>query len=608
MTHSHKIAGNISDSKRSKRKSATSNPKNRDRTQLNSIVQNVLIHHGVSKPACVEIMPKSDEPRVAFDAFTTLQDKKVHVTYDPGYAPSRRARKFCRQKNVSDGLEKCLNHIPGHECRHIENNQVVACPGPVEDHEEYFYEPIAKVLVPKRKEWSLDDVTNLAEDLINNTLGSAMREHAGLTLFYEDCGNKIGWSQGMEFYMGVQQYCWCDEHDRWLLAPHFKHDKKVTEATKKFIEWIEQKASGGRRATKEEIREYLSNKNNWKEISTEFAKAIEPFIKKNWAPPLCAHGKEMKETMKDSSVRKRTAKKYYDEGKEKPSWMKQTEALDSVYSILAKDVPLVVEDPRRNDRFPIIPYQHKPYNENHDEIREINFRKPIIIPQKDTPFGIEGLTFGVAREHVNIPMRVKQSITSFPAFKQGYFDVSISMQEGIPNAEDPGSKIFIPWGDKSKYHYSVLTRYGIIEYLARQGILPNVEISLGVFSSYNKIVRGLQESTELILNPVFGGGTEIDIDTFEQLAGTQKSVLFTSSDGHIQNWNTIKKRFIEIAKQHYYFHIQFGKATTMTNDLRREGLPAFEVNNGEDHYNLAIDLTKQQFDTYMKEYAEMRHI
>ena len=608
MVASHHIAGNISGSKSSKRKNALTPPKDRDEKKLNGIVQNVLVHHGVSKPACVEVMPRSDEPRVAFNAFTTIQDKKVHVSYDPEYVPSSRAKKFCEQKGVVDGLEKCLTHIPGHECRHVENNQVVACPGSVEDHEEFFYEPMAKVLAPKGKDWALDDVTNLGEDLINNTLGSAMKEHAGLTLFYGNCGESIGWSQGMEFYMGVQQYSWCDEHDRWLLSPHFKHDAKVVKATREFIDWIEKRASKGKRATKEQLIEYFSNKKNWEDFSEEFAKTIEPFLKQNWAPPSCAHGKEMKETMKDSSVRKRTAKKYYDDRKKKPSWMKQTEALDAVYSIKAKDVPLIVEDPRRSDRFPIIPYQHKAYDERRDKVQQINFRKPIIIPQKETPFGIEGLTFGVAREHIDIPMRVKQSITSFPSFKQGYFDVSISMEEGIPDIHNPGSKIFIPWGDESKYHYSVLTRYGIIEYLARQGILPNVEISLGVFSTYNKIVRGLHESTELLLNPKFGSGTAIDIETFEQLAGTEKSVLFTSSDGHIQNWNHIKKRFIEIAKQHYYFHLQFGEPTEMTNDLRKAGLPAFEVNSGEDHYNLAIDLTRQQFDTYMKEYAELRQI
>jgi len=318
---------------------------------------------------------------------------------------------------------------------------------------------------------------------------------------------------------------------------------------------------------------------------------------------MCGFGKRMKEIMSDPVVRGKFARRNYESGKPIPSWVSKEEALDSVYSDLAKQIQITVETPRKERSFPVAPFNHTPFEEDKDQVSKINFRKLQVVPEKDTPFGIDGLTFGVPRMHIESPLMIKHSVTSFPEFKCGYFDSSASMKEGIPNLSDSGSQTFIPWGDKSKYHYLCRTWYGLIEYLAQQHILPNVNISLGAFSDSSKVVRGLEDSRKLLLNPAFGN-TYMDINALSELVSGSKSVLFTVSDGEIANWEEVKDSFVSTVRDHFYFHIQIGKSTEMTKDVKNAGLHVYHVNTGEELERMAIDLTSAAYQTYIADVLE----
>jgi hypothetical protein len=357
------------------------------------------------------------------------------------------------------------------------------------------------------------------------------------------------------------------------------------------------------RLNHDELVAYFSQKSNWSFVAEEFAKAIKPLLPERFSIPMCGFGKRMEKEMQDPSNREKFARRRYESGLPKPSYMPQDEALDAVYSSLARQIEVKVSTPRKAMSMPLVPYQYAPFNPSEHGLNEIEFRKPLIVPEKETPFGVEGLTFGVAEHHINMPLLVKKSVTGFPQFKCAYLDCSSSMQEGLPDKEGKGSTAFIPWGDKSKYHYLCKAWYGIIEYLARQQILPNVNVTLGSFSSTSKVRHGLEEAKKLLFNPEWGM-TNIDPSALEELLQGEANVFFTVSDGEVQNWKQVSMDFRQKAKNHHYFHIQLGPHTAMSNSLRKAGLPVYQITKGEGLDRLAIDLTAQIYQHYIVEQVE----
>lgn len=566
---------------------------------VEQIAKQVLSEHGILKGVRIEETPNS---KPCFEAFTGLQDGQTTFKYNPDFALPRGAKKFAQKKQVSKPLETCARDIISHECGHIHNRKRKECPGTVEKHEEHFYEPTAKVL-PEKKHGTLDSITNLQEDLIENTLQTIQDPHAGLSLFYKDVANTTGWEPVYEAYMRIQTYCWADTQDKELFTKHFTNNPEVTKATQTFLRKLEKLNKKKERLSKQEITAYFSDEKNWKTIATEFTKALEPLIPEQLNIPMCGFGKQMQKAMRDPSNRDKFARKNYSTGQKKPSWMEKEEALDAVYSSLAREIQVKVDAPRKAASMPIVPFQHEPFNPEQHSLTEINFKKPMIIPEKETPLGLEALTFGVPEHYIERPLLVKKGITSFPEFKCAYIDASGTMQQGIPDPASPGNTVFIPWGDTSKYHYLCKAWYGIIEYLARQQILPNIEITLGAFSNTSKVKHGLEDSKKLLFNPQFGE-TNMDTKALNELFSGGKSVFFTISDGDIHNWDAIKDEFISKAKEHYYFHIQIGPSTQATKDLKKAKLPVYHVDTGEDLERMAIDLTRNAYQSYISETME----
>jgi len=566
---------------------------------VEQVARRVLSEHGILRGVRIEETPNA---RPCFEAFTKLQDGQTTFKYNPDFVLPKGAKKFAEKKQVIKPLETCARDIISHECGHIHNRKRKPCPGTVEKHEEHFYEPTAQAL-PKKKHGTLDSITNLQEDLIENTL-QAQEPHAGLSLFYKDVANTTGWQPLYEAYMRIQTYCWADTQDKELFTKHFTNNPEITEAVQAFLRKIEKLNHKKERLTKQEITNYFRNENNWKTIATEFTKALEPLIPEQLSIPTCGFGKQMQNEMSDPTRREKFARKNYSTGQKKPSWMDKEEALDAVYSSLAREIQVKVDAPRKATSMPVVPYQYEQFNPEQHSLTEINFRKPLIVPEKETPLGLEGLTFGVPEHYIERPLLVKKGITSFPEFKCAYIDASGTMQQGIPDPASPGSTVFIPWGDKSKYHYLCKAWYGIIEYLARQQILPNIEITLGAFSNTSKVRHGLEDSKKLLFSPQFGE-TKMDTKAIEELFSRGgKSVFFTISDGEIHNWKDTKDSFISKAKEHYYFHIQIGPSTEMTKDLKKAGLHVYTVDNGEDLERMAIDLTRNAYQTYINETLE----
>ena len=172
------------------------------------------------------------------------------------------------------------------------------------------------------------------------------------------------------------------------------------------------------------------------------------------------------------------------------------------------------------------------------------------------------------------------------------------MSEGLGG--DPGSTKIFPWGDNSKYHYAILGFYGILKYLVKQDLLHVVDIGVINFSSRTIVSDGSLEDAKRVLFSWQNEGTELDLslllDAMEKKIG--KHIVYTISDGEVFNWDSIRDRFIVVMRRHYYFHIQLGVKSEMSEDLKRAGLHVYYVRRGRDLSNLMVDLTVKSYDDY----------
>ncbi|HLC71560.1 MAG TPA: hypothetical protein VJI32_06115 [Candidatus Nanoarchaeia archaeon] len=554
------------------------------------IIQKQLERHGF--PGSMDVEESSTVS--CLEAKTDLQTQQMTIHYNPSFAPHHRAlQKFTAAKRITSPLDECLQDAAGHECGHVHLKDGRSCPGTVEEHEESFYTPIFTALKEKGKESATDSIANLVEDLIDNTLLAQHQSSSGLTLFYEDVArkNKGQWQKAFEAYMRVQSYCWADAKERELLGNYYSIDTKVIAATQNIISKL--------KLQRGHSQEFLADQKNWKKISTVMAEELADLIEPSMSMPRCGFGKVMEGAMKDPTNRQKFSVKRFTQGGKKPAYMSQEEALDHIYSHQAKQIPLKVDSISRQESFPAVPYQYTPFNPKEHVVEKINWRRPVIVAE--SPFGGH-LSFQVAEHHYELPLQVKLGTKSFPKLKYGLVDCSGTMKLGLPDGKNPGGKNYIPWGDQSRYHYSCRAWYGLVEFLARQGILPNVEVSAGVFSDETRIGKGLEEAKRVLLSPQFSG-TYLDIQKIEQMFSGEKSVFFTISDGEISNWDAVGNTFIRCAKDHYYFHLQIGPESVATKSLRKAKLPVYMIRTGQELEQIAINLTREAYGEYIQSVA-----
>ena len=97
--------------------------------------------------------------------------------------------------------------------------------------------------------------------------------------------------------------------------------------------------------------------------------------------------------------------------------------------------------------------------------------------------------FSVPRGYIEHTVRYKTSRTSYPELNIAVLDTSISMTEGA-NDQGQGRTHIVPWGDNSKYHYAILTYYGIEKALHRMGV--------GTRTRYNLVTILLRRQKQLV--------------------------------------------------------------------------------------------------------------
>ena len=270
------------------------------------------------------------------------------------------------------------------------------------------------------------------------------------------------------------------------------------------------------------------------------------------------------------------------------------EQLDSLYQRLSRSIPVKVEAVTRDSSMEISPLNYRRFDPEKDNSLKIRISKFF--------FDEDGFHFAYPDKPLTIDFKQKVQRKSFPDFKMVIVDNSGSMKEGLNGSE--GNTHFIPWGDKSKYHFALLGYYGIETFLQNQGIAPYIEHGVSLFSSGTRFKKGsyneLLETRKLLLSPDWGS-TNLDAKVLKGALDGQESFMLSISDGDVSNWDSERNGIKDLAERNYYAHIQLGRETAMTRDLGSWGVPVFFVNSGEDLSKLMVDITKEAYHPFVQE-------
>jgi len=281
--------------------------------------------------------------------------------------------------------------------------------------------------------------------------------------------------------------------------------------------------------------------------------------------------------MKDPEKRKALAYEDYIGGKGRPDLIDYYEALNAVYERLARRLNIKGEVMTKTMTVPLTWYGKRKFDPNRDKPKHLAFgfddKGEIEIQKK--------------RWHTKMPLEYKVAHRGFPEARFVMLDTSGSMG-GYGNSE------YIPWGKHSKYHYALLAWYGFLEYLKKNHLLKKTTTSLANFSGSTILAKGLDEAKRNALRPQFGG-TYLNMDKIKEMFQGNGSLMFTISDGEIDNWSSIKEDFIKSAQKHYYFHLQIGGQNRVSADLEEARIPVYYVNGEEDLWKKVINIADTMY-------------
>lgn len=530
------------------------------------------------------------------------------------------------EKEKPGKIRTVVRDIIRHEINHKAYGGFNGCPRNLENHVELIVEPIAKVLVAK--DYAPSDIhyiANVFEDTILQI--DLSREFAldGQIGFWDDVGRhtvseakiknpKQKFSGFYEAHVRLNLYLWGNKRGKKELRNYFQHKNEVNEAIQNFLERtgiseLRQKVLiNGREVEikdRQAIREFLNDEKHWPRIAEIYAEEFSKLMQPGYALPLINHsgkgtkGKTSEKTSKrkepcegnpfdkamyGSEFKKRRMRKAYENDEGIPLWIDSFEALDLVYQNLAQRLNIKVETFTKQTSMPIYYYGIRPFDPDKDNLKQVTFG-----------FDDKGrVELKKKRWHEDMPLEYKIKPSGFPEVRFCLLDTSASMKANPQGGDYIGRTRILPWGDNSKYHYGLLAWYGLLEYLRQNHLLKKTSISLANFSDKTLFGEGLDEAKKIALKPQFGW-THIDVNKIKKVYKNRGALVFTISDGEIQNWDEIKDAFIRGVKKHHYFHLQIGHNNETTEDLEKNGLHVEYIENARDLATKVIDLTDKLY-------------
>ena len=549
----------------------------------------------------------------------------IRITFDPRalkiLLSDKKIFRYVKDNKIDDVLTTLLSDVLIHEIGHWEVPRGTGdgCPYDLYIHYENFIDPITSALkevgkIPsdyKGEHQTARYVANAIEDIINNFNCTRITKMNGQIFFWYLQGivQDGKYSKFYEAFVKLNMYLFGDKKQYRLLRKYMTDDKEVNDCVKEFIRTLNLSEN------KEENLRWLMDRDNWPKIAYNFAKIMSRLLDENEGQGKsgegAGHSPEEKYGRlspskapggeKGQHPPKKIVLDRFKAGRGIPDYFKTYEAFDLIYQQLADEIEIKAEEFTEGFNLPIIPYSHRPFDPEVDDIKKINPHKLILNDEGK-------VVFGVPRENFPIVFPMKKGIKSFPHFKLCIIDSSGSMSNGLNGSA--GNKNIFPWGDNSKYHYAILGFYGILKYLVRQNMLHVVDVEVVNFSSRTIASDGSLEDAKKTLFSWQDGGTSINLSVLLNSLDrfpNEKNIVYTISDGEISNWDEIKNRFIETMKDQFYFHIQLGGTSQMAEDLKEAGLHVYFVNNGEELTKLMIDLTIEKYDQYAESHKMYNH-
>ena len=559
-----------------------------------------------------------DETDNDVSAHINPQNWNIEISIRKGYSPiqDKRQKAYARKNKIENGLETLLSGVCHHEFGHWELplNSEKGCPYDIYNHDKIL-EAIRQAL-PNDKKANESYVANAFEDLIDN---ARCREYLGnllgQTLFWDNEGLRCekqaqkGYTPFYEAFVKLNMHLSGSNFDKSLLKRHYTKNNKVDNAVKKTIQEMN---------LSENIQDTSSlfYKKNWAKMAGIFARNLAELLDTSPTERLSAFsqqgegqgqgsqddekqsklqaGNGIEQKMKTGEGKEEVAYGRYASGEKLSSNFTNYEQLDALYRKLARPLAIKVDAMTKSQGLNISPLTFRVFDEEKDDIKKIKLSKFFVTEQ--------GLQFAYQDMPLTITAKSKFQRRSFPDFKMIVLDNSGSMEEAI-DSNGVGKTSAIPWGDNSKYHYALLGFYGIENFLQKQGIAQYIQHGLSLFSSSTRYKEAgfseIDKVRKLALSPEFRG-TVIDAKILEKSLLGRESFVLSLSDGEVGNWESEKSKFMQLAKNNYYAHIQIGSGTGFSSDLENAGIPVFYVTSGSDLSKLMVDITKKTYDKFTK--------
>lgn len=515
---------------------------------------------------------------------------RISIQYDPDYE-----QKTERLSAFPDRAEKVARALIRHEINHKKYAPLPGAPGNLDTSielleviaEELKQAGFANVPTGTQGHTLYSYMNNMFADFLDNSQLGLSTDHSGAFLLYHSQGSER-LSPLFDAFVSMQEAIYGRKQTKRILRKLHSKDPRVKDAVKNFF-----KEAGCTPQHPEKIYDQKS----WKEMAKIFTKQMIPLIDKSQLgdPNYLQQTFKELETdafpaeLEDPETQMGIVWKRYMEGEAEgtkeafhaPAFMDANDALLLLYQRLARNLEIRVRNSTETSSMPLTRYARAPFNPEVDDIRraQVGFSGRLHLSVR--PYAIEQ------------QIEYEQRPSELPEINLAILDTSGSTQSNLgkktPLVLNPWQATREQWTDDSIYHHELLSWFGLVEYLRKQGSLRKTAVRLANFSSQTEYASDLDAAYKLALTPQFRGTVLDPREIFRQTR--KKALTFTLSDGAVENWEEIKENFMHHAKGHFYFHIQIGEATTMSSDLEANGFPVY-YDDGSSVARKVIDLTR----------------
>ena len=417
-------------------------------------------------------------------------------------------------------------------------------------------------------------------------------DFAGQTLFWNNQGLKDpehkDYGEFYEAFVKINLMLGSEVRSYSLLKRFFSNTPEVKKGVKGFLDDVKSNLKVNSTIALHKKREFENlftrdmkkREELWTQLGYSFASNLADLI--DSPPPQdmfgCGDGisNPFDKEMKTPQAKQKIAMKRYKENKGAAENRDPQEQLYDLYRAISKEIRVQVKSYTAAQSMPLVHYGKRFIT---DDDKKIKFR--------GIAFDSDGnLNIRTARHVIEYPVAYKTHQTNFPKLKIAMVDRSTSMEDN-PDGGSSGDTSFIPWGDKSKYHYALKGYFGIENYLENQGIAPYVEAcALGWSGEEAKRGNYKEVAKSLLTSP--SGNTSFDIDGLEKELA-KNTLVISLSDGGCNLSDDTKERLSKKLKECDFAHIQIGGTSSFADYLESQNVPVFYVNGNDDLSNVMIN-------------------